>query len=176
MVEAKMGVKGPHPLQKHWVSPRLKMTLSGQGRQRLKIFLPLDKAGKKPPRPSAKIRSRCWSHQIFGATALGFLIVSIIRSLSSVANMALAWWESELVRGLGIPTSSSLPSLVPPFASASSSLPLLGTSWCFCFFFCFFSPSIKGAILTRLVATRAEFWRIYRSLVSFSFLLFFLLL
>ena len=90
MVEAKMGVKGPHPLQKHWVSPRLKMARSGQGRQRLKTFLPFDKAGKKPLLPLTKIRSRCWSHQIFGAIALGFLIVSIIRSLSSVANMALA--------------------------------------------------------------------------------------
>ena len=90
MFEAKVGVKGPHPLQKHWVSPRLKMARSGQERQRLKTFLPFDKAGKKPLLPLTKIRSRCWSHQIFGAIALGFLIVSIIRSLSSVANMALA--------------------------------------------------------------------------------------
>ena len=28
MFEAKVGVKGPHPLQKHWVSPRLKMAPS----------------------------------------------------------------------------------------------------------------------------------------------------
>ena len=168
-----MRAKRPHPLQKHWVSPRLKMARSGQGRQRLKTLLPLDKAGKKPVLPLAKFRSRCWSHQIFGATALGFLIIGTIRSLSSAANMTLAWWESELVQGSGIPTSSFLPSLVPPFASASSSLPSLGTSWCFYFFFCFFFPSINGVILTYLVATRAEFWRIYRSLVSFSFLLFF---
>ena len=90
MVETKMGVKGLHPLQKHWVSPRLKMSRSGQGRQRLKALLPLDKAGKKPLLPSAKIRSRCWLCQIFGATTLGFLIIGTIRSLSSAANMALA--------------------------------------------------------------------------------------
>ena len=90
MVGAKMGVKGPHPLQKHWVSPRLQMARSGQGRQRLKTFLPLDKAGKKPLLPLAKIRNRCWSHQIFGAIALGLLIVGTIRSLSSAANMTLA--------------------------------------------------------------------------------------
>ena len=173
MVEAKMGVKGPHPLQKHWVSLRLKTARSGQGRQRLKIFLPLNKEGKKPLLPSAKIRSRCWSHQIFGATELGLLIVGTIRSLPSATNMAPAWWESELVRGLDIPASSSLPSLVPPFASGSSSFPSLGPFWCFYFFFCFFFPSINGALLTCLVVTRAEFWRIYRSLVSFSFLLFF---
>ena len=157
MVGAKMGVKGPHPLQEHRVSSRLKMARSGQGRQRLKTFLPLDQARKKPLLPLANIRSRCWSHQIFCAIARGLLIVSTIRSLLSATNMALAWWESELARGLGIPASSSPPSLVPPFASASSSLPSLGTSWCFCFFFYLFSPSIKGAILTRLVATRAEF-------------------
>ena len=62
MLEAKVGVKGPHPLQKHWVSPRLKMTQSGQGRRRLKTALPFRKAGEKPPLPSAKIRSRYWSH------------------------------------------------------------------------------------------------------------------
>ena len=143
MVGAKTGVKGPHPLQKHWVSPRLKMAQSRKGRQRLKTFLPLDKAGKKPLLLLAKIRSRCWPHQIFGVIALGLLIVGTIHSLSSAANMALAWWESELARGLGIPASSSPPSLVPLFASASSSLPSLGTSWCFCFFFYLFSPSIK---------------------------------
>ena len=90
MVEAKMGVKGPHPFQKYWVFPRLKMARSGQERQRLKTFLPFDKAGKKPLLLSAKIRNRCWSHQIFGATALGFLIVGTIRYLSSAANMTLA--------------------------------------------------------------------------------------
>ena len=75
MFEAKVGVKGPHPLQKHWVSPRLK------------IALPFRKAGEKPPLPSAKIRSRYWSPQIFNVTVMGFLTVGTIRSLSSAANM-----------------------------------------------------------------------------------------
>ena len=88
MFEAKVGVKGPHPFQKHWVSLRLKMARSGQGRRRLKIALPFHKAGEKPPLPSAKIRSRYWSPQIFSATAMGFLIVGTIHSLSSAANMA----------------------------------------------------------------------------------------
>ena len=58
MVKARMGIKGPYPFQKYWVSLRLKMARSGQGRQRLKTFLPLDKVGKEPLLPSAKIRSR----------------------------------------------------------------------------------------------------------------------
>ena len=90
MFEAKVGVKGPHPFQKHWVSPRLKMVRLGQGRRSLKTALPFHKAGEKPPPPSTKIRSRCWSRQIFGATAMGFLIVGTIYSLSSATNMALA--------------------------------------------------------------------------------------
>ena len=139
MVEAKMGVKGLHPLQKHWVSPRLKMARSGQGRRRFKTFLPLDKAGKKPLLPSAKIQSRCWSHQIFGATELRFLIVSTIHSLSSAANMIPAWLQSELVRGLG--------------STASSSLPSLGPLRCLCFFF----SSITGVILMCLVTAKAKF-------------------
>ena len=144
MVGTKIGVKGSHPLQKHWVSPRLKMARSGQGRRRLKTALPFPKAGEKPSLPLAKIRSRYWSHQIFGATAMGFLIVGTICSLLSAANMTPACQESELMRGLGILASSSHPSLVPPFASASSSLPSLGTSWCFYFFFfCLFPPSVK---------------------------------
>ena len=134
-----MRAKGLHPLQKHWVSLRFKMARLGLGRQRLKTFLPLDKAGKEPLLLSAKIRSRWRSHQIFGMTVLRFLIVGTIRSLSSATNMTLAWWESELVWGLGIPASSSLSSLVP--------------SRCLCFFF----SSITGAILTCLVAARAEF-------------------
>ena len=134
------------------------MVRSGQGRQRLKTLLPLDKARKEPLYPSAKIRSRWRSHQIFGATALRFLIVGTIRSLSSVANMILAWLQSELVRGLGSTASSSLPSLR-----------LLRCLHCF-------SSSITGVILTRLVAFRVKFWRIYRFPVFFFFLLFFLLL
>ena len=139
MVKARIGMKGPHPLQKHWVSPRLKMARLGQGRQRHKTYLPLDKVGKEPLLLSTKIWSRWKSHQIFDTTALRFLIVGTIRFLSSAANMTLTWWELELVRGLGIPASSSLPSLVPPR--------------CLRFFF----STITGAILTCLVAVRAEF-------------------
>ena len=135
-----MRVKGPHPLQKPWVSSILKMTRSGQGRQRLKTFLPLDKARNEPLLPSAKIRSRWTLHQIFGATALRFPIARTSRSHSIAANMILARLLLELVQGFGIPASSSLPSLVPPrclhfffsfhywrlpCASASSSLPSL---------------------------------------------------
>ena len=111
MVKSKMRAKGPHPFQKHWVSPRFKMARLGQRRQRLKTLLPLDKARKEPLLPSAKIWSRWRSHQIFGATALRFLIVSTIRSLSVAANMILARLQLELVWGLGIPASSSFPSL-----------------------------------------------------------------
>ena len=157
MFEAKWGVKEPHPLQKHWVSPRLKIARSGQGRRRLKIVLLFHKAGEKPPPPSAKIRSKCRSRQIFGAIAMGFLIIGTIRSLSNAANMTPVCQESELMQGFGIPASSSLPSLVPPFASASSSFPSPKPPWCFYFFFCFFFPSINGAILSCIIATRAEF-------------------
>ena len=138
MVKSRVRAKGPHPLQKHWVSPRLKMARSGQGRQRLKTLLSLDKVRKEPFLPSAKIRSRWRSHQIFGATALRFLIVGTIRSHSIVVNMILVRLQSELVRGFGIPASSSLPSLVPPR--------------CLCFFF----SSITGAIRTCLVDARAK--------------------
>ena len=71
MVKARVRVKEPHLLQKPWVSSRFKMAQSGQERQRLKTFLLLNKARKEPFLPSAKIRSRWRSHQIFGATALG---------------------------------------------------------------------------------------------------------
>ena len=111
MVKSRMRAKGPHPLQKPWVSSRLKMARSGQGRQRLKTLLPLD---KEPLLHLTKIRSRWKSHQIFGAIALRFLIVDTICSLSIATNMILARLQLELVRGLGIPASSSLPSLVPP--------------------------------------------------------------
>ena len=180
-----MRVKGLHPLQKHWVSPRLKMARSGQGRRRLKTALPFRKAGEKPPLPSAKIRSRYWSHQIFSATVVGFLIVGTIYSLSSATNMAPACQESELMRGLGILASSSPPPLVPSFASASSSLPSLGTSWCFYFFFfCLFHHRIhpgaftsssssplpsKGVTLLYIIATGVEFGQICRFLVPFQF-------
>ena len=140
MVEARMRVKGPHPLQKPWVSSRSKMAQSRQGRQRLKTFLSLDKGRKEPLLPSAKIRSRWRSHQIFGAIALRFLIAGTIHSRSIAANTMLARLRLELVLGFGIPASSSLPSLVPPR--------------CLCFFF----SSITGATHTRSVAARVRLW------------------
>ena len=157
MFEARVGVKEPHSLQKHQVLPRLKMARSGQGRQRFKTVLHFHEVGAMPPLLSVKIRSRCWSRQTFGATAVGFLVVSTIRSLSSAANMTPACQESELMRGLSIPASSSLPSLVPLSASASSSFPSPGLPWCFYFFLCFFFSSISGAILSCIISTRAEF-------------------
>ena len=114
MVKAMMRVRGPHPLQRPWVSSRSNMARSGQGRQKFKTFLPLDKARKEPLFPSAKIRSRWKSHQIFGATTLRFLIAGTIRSRSIAANMILARLLLELVWGFGIPASSSLSSLMPP--------------------------------------------------------------
>ena len=153
-----MGVKEPHPLQRHQVLPRLKMARSGQGRQKLKTAFHFHKVGAMPPPLSVKIRSRCWSRQIFGVTAAGFLVVSIIRSISSAANMAPLCQESELMRGLSIPASSSLLSLVPLFASSSSSFSSPGLPWCFYFFFLyFFFSSISGAILSCIISTRAEF-------------------
>ena len=71
MVKVRVRVEEPHPLQKPWVSSRFKMARSGQGRQRLKTFLLLNKARKEPFLPLAKIRSKWRSHQFFGATALG---------------------------------------------------------------------------------------------------------
>ena len=138
MVKARVRVKGPHPLQKPWISSGFRMARSGQGRQRLKKFLLLNKVRKEPLLPSAKIRSRWKSHQIFGATALRFPIANTIRSRSIAANTILARLLLEQVWGFDIPTCSSLPSLVPsrlaqslleqvcgPGASASSSLPSL---------------------------------------------------
>ena len=113
MVKVRMRVKGPHALQKPWVSSRLNMARSGQERQRLKTLLSFDKARKEPLLPSAKIRSRWRSHQIFGAIVLRFLIAGTIRSHSIAANTILARLLLELVWGFGIPASSSLPSLVP---------------------------------------------------------------
>ena len=145
MVKSRMRANGPHPLQKHWVSPRLKMARSGQGRQRLKTFLLLDKARKEPLLPSAKIRSKWMSHQIFGTTALRFPIAGTIRSRSIAANMILARLRLELVWGFGIPASSSLPSLVPPrclcFVAARAKLKDLlfpCIPFCFSFFLFFF--------------------------------------
>ena len=138
MVKARVRVKGPHSLQKPWISSRFRMARSGQGRQRLKTFLLLNKARKELLLPSSKIRNRWRSHQIFGVTTLRFPIANTICSRSIAANTILAHLLLEQVWGFGIPTSSSLPSLVlsrlaqslleqvcGPGASASSSLPSL---------------------------------------------------
>ena len=137
MVKARMKVKRPHPLQTLWVSSRLRLALSGQGRQRL-VSLLHNEARMEPFLPSAKIRSRWRSHQIFGATALRFLIAGTIHSRTIAANVILARLLLELEWVFGIPASSSLPSLgssrlaqsllkqgCGPSASASSSLPSL---------------------------------------------------
>ena len=78
MVKVRVWVKELHPLQRPWVNSRFRMAWSGQGRQRLKTFLLLDKARKEPLLLSAKIRSRWRSHQIFGVTALRFPIAGTI--------------------------------------------------------------------------------------------------
>jgi len=85
MFEARMGMKEPHPFQKHWVLPRLRMVRSGQGRQRLKTTFRFHNVGAVLLPLSAKIRSRCWLRQIFGASAVGFLVVSTIRFIVSAA-------------------------------------------------------------------------------------------
>ena len=135
-------MKGPYLSQKCHVLLKLKMARSGQGCQRLKILLIL---------PSAKIRSRGSSRQTFGATELGSLIISTSRSLMSIANMAPACQESGLTQGQSIPASSSLPSLVPPFASPSSSFPSPDSSWCFSFFLFFSSPPKEGPSLYAVI-------------------------
>ena len=78
MVKDRVRVKEPTLLQKPWVSPRFRMTWSRQGRQRLKIFLPLDRTRKESFLPSAKIRSKWRSHQIFGATTRDFHLVPCV--------------------------------------------------------------------------------------------------
>ena len=105
-------MKEPYPSQKYHVLMKLKMARSGLGWQRLKILLTL---------LSAKIRSRGSSRQTFDATELGSPIISTSRSLMSIANMARACQESGLTQGLSALASSSLRSLVPPFAFLSSS-------------------------------------------------------
>ena len=105
-------MKEPYPSQKHHVLTKLKIAWSGQGWWRLKILFTL---------LSAKIRSRGSLRQTFGATELGSPIISTSRSLISIANMALACQGSGLTQGLSAPASSSLRSLVPPFASLPSS-------------------------------------------------------
>ena len=105
-------MKKPYPSQKYHILTKLKMTQSGQGWRRLKILLIL---------LSAKIRSRGSSRQTFGATELGSPIISTSRSFMCIANMVPACQKSGLTQGLSAPASSSLRSLVPPFAFLSSS-------------------------------------------------------
>ena len=105
-------MKEPYLSQKHHIVMKLKMAWSGQGWWRLKILLTF---------LSAKIRSRGSSCRTFGATELGSPIISTSRSLMSITNMAPACQESGLTQGQSVPASSSLPSLVPHFASLSSS-------------------------------------------------------
>ena len=105
-------MKESYPSQKHPILMKLKMARSGQGWWRLKILLTF---------LSAKIRNRGLLRQTFGSTELGSPIISTSRSLMSIVNMAPACQESGLTQGLSAPASSSLRSLVPPFASLSSS-------------------------------------------------------
>ena len=105
-------MKEPYPSSKHHVLIKLEMARSGQGWRRLKIVFTL---------LSAKIRSRGSSRQTFGVTELGSPIISTSRSLMSITNMTPTCQESGLRQGLSAPASSSLCSLVSPFASLSSS-------------------------------------------------------
>ena len=68
MFEAWVEVEEPYPPQRHRILPRLKVVRSGQGRHRFKVTSRLDKVGTVPPPLSVKIRSRFWSHQIFGVS------------------------------------------------------------------------------------------------------------
>ena len=157
-------MKEPNPSQKYHVLMKLKMTRSGQGWQRLKILLIL---------LSAKIRSRGSSRQTFGTTELGSPIISTSCSLMSISNLEPACQESGLTQGQSIPASSSLPSLVPLFASPSSSFPSPDPSWCFSFFL-FFSSSAKEGPPLNMGATGAEFGKTWeqslkRILVAYLF-------
>ena len=142
MVMFRVRVREPNPLQKPWVSPKFKMAQSGQGRLRLKIFLPLDRTRKESFLPSAKIRNR-WSHQIFGATALRF-------SSSAVCHRC---------EGLGF--SFPVPSIL-----ARLLLEQVWRIWHPCFFF----SSTAGTIQTCLVVARARSWirRLYFFLSSIA--------
>ena len=154
-------MKEPYPSQKHHILTKLKMARSGQGWRRLKILLIL---------LSAKIRSRSSSCQTFGVTKLGSPIISTSCSLTSIANMTPACQESGLRQGLSIPASSTLPSLVPSFASPSSSFLSPDPSWCF-YFFLFFSFFTKGG--HPLIHDR--YWnRVQKDLLLLFFLFFIL--
>ena len=154
-------MKRPYLSQKCHVLPKLKMARSGQEWQRLK---------KPLIHPSTKILSRGSPRQAFGVTELGSPIISTSRSLTSIANMVPACQESELTQGRSVPASFSLPSLVPPFASPSSSFPSPDPSWCF-YFFLFFSSSIEGGLPLNMVATGQSLERL-RSRVQKDFWLF----
>ena len=150
MVKARRRVKGPHPLQKPWVSSRFKMARSGQGRQRLKTFLLIDRARKEPLLPSAKIRSKWSSHQIFGVAALRFPIAGTICSRSIVANTTCS---IAIRAGMGIwhPRFflSSITSAIQTCLVAARA-----RLWTRCL--CFFFSSITSAIQTCLVVVRAK--------------------
>ena len=161
-------MKRPCLSQKCYVFVKLKMARSGQGWQRLKILLIL---------LSTKIRSRGSSRPTFGATELGSPIISTSCSLTSIANMVPACQESGLTQGQSIPASSSFPSLVPHFASPSSSFPSPDPSWCFSFFLFFSSPTKEGPPLN-MGATGAGFgktWEQSLKKISSCFFFFFIL-
>ena len=76
----------------------------------------LDK--KEVSLPLAKIRSRRRSHQIFGATKLGFSSSAICHACAGLdfslpVPSILARLLLEQVYGFGVPVSSSLPPLTP---------------------------------------------------------------
>ena len=178
MVKSRMRANGPHPFQRHQVSPRLKMARLGQGKQRLKTLLPLDKARKEPLLPSAKIRSRWRSHQIFGATTLRFPIVDTIHFCSTAANTILARLLLELEWGFGIPASSPLPSLVPPrclrffFSSITGAtqvplLLLLFYHWCHSVVLSRRWSKIEGFIIPMYPFSFFFFFFLFASVVSF---------
>ena len=145
-------VKESNSLQKPWVSPRFRMARSGQGRQRLlSLFSPWQ--GKKGASSSfsqnskrVEVASDFWCDSIRTSIRCrmsctwgpGFPITGTIRACSIAARTILARLLLKQVWGLGIPASSSLPSLVPPK--------------CLRFFF----SSITGATQTCLVVVRAK--------------------
>ena len=87
MFEVRVGVKEPHPPQRHRILPRLKVVRFGQGRHRLKIIFRFDKVGMVSLPLSIKIRSRYWSNQILGASEVRFSAFSAVCSIAGVANM-----------------------------------------------------------------------------------------
>ena len=152
-----MGVKDPHSFQRHWVSPSLRMAWPGQGRQRLKTVLRFHKVGVIPPPLSVKIRSRYWSRQIFGATAVEFPVISTSRSIASATNMEahqLLVWP---------PMNTPLPA------------PFLQRCYSPVKFFCCLSYGhvkvLRNGFLRRHFGTAASLFSAPLSFVSFSFCL-----